>query len=83
VKLEINTSTFDADPVFCAQFNLVILVDQNFDVVNQANLTCRERGIAYVNLYLNSLYFTFSVSLPVVFSDGLATDFSTSVDANF
>jgi hypothetical protein len=47
VKLEVDTSNLrDKSRQYYSQFNLIILIDQEFDVIDQADLICREQGIA-------------------------------------
>jgi ubiquitin-like 1-activating enzyme E1 A len=50
VKLEVDTSSLQDKPrTYYDQFNLVILIDQKFDVIDQANIICREAGIAFIS----------------------------------
>ena len=36
------------DRTFYSKFTLVVLIDQDFDIIDQANSACREFGVAYV-----------------------------------
>ncbi|KAI6243681.1 SUMO-activating enzyme subunit aos-1 [Aphelenchoides fujianensis] len=49
VKLEVDTSSLRDKPRdYYAQFTLLVLIDQDFDVIDQADLICRDMNIAFI-----------------------------------
>ncbi|KAI6191141.1 ThiF domain-containing protein [Aphelenchoides bicaudatus] len=49
VKLEVDTSSLrDKSRQYYLQFDLIVLIDQEFDVIDQADLICREQKIAFI-----------------------------------
>jgi hypothetical protein len=45
----VDTSSLRDKPrQYYEQFNLIILIDQVFDVIDQADLICRDMGIAFI-----------------------------------
>ncbi|KAI6214409.1 hypothetical protein M3Y94_00264900 [Aphelenchoides besseyi] len=49
VKLDVDVSSLrDKSREYYAQFTLIVLIDQDFDVIDQADLICRDLGIAFI-----------------------------------
>lgn len=83
VELEVDTSNLrDKSRQYYEKFNLIILIDQDYDVIDQANIICRENKIAYV-FEQKLLKICVLDSLLAEFLVGLVMDFSTLLVATF